>query len=419
MQTHELTYCLWNNPKQHTKRGNLEELHMFLQCMQTKGIYSNRFAEGVPFQEVKPVHNDLPEFITHNVIRPLQGVMERQETKNKPEVVLRKIRNREHEKVYVTLQDATTCTCIETGISYKVNLPMSLDVHMQTIHPFAFFSNVQDAVRSFGNKGVYLEKALERQDIAGMLITALRHHKLLKCSDFVSANLCLQRAKAETLSVLTRYFTNARSTKDMPSLRLVPEALYDTGYIPYGLSKEALISDRVEIMLINFLRVCKGEGEGNTRHISVDRTSSKSAGSVRIYGGNFSIEKRQADASQKNAYVLLEKLEHEIQDISNVFVEWLEGKIDAFVFLGGEQREQIAKLIREKFGEQKTAKELARLFGSVKTETLELGLETFSHKHGDDPLFDGTDTQHTQHTQINTGKKKFDLLSKLQSVTKE
>lgn len=390
LHTHQVSYCLAGSTYVHKAVGSHAELVAFadntigldneLAQVWTSPYFKRSGIAPIPRMYTYFCISPLAE---HGLLGPMQSMqpMEKSErgsvsvaahvVRTYPTVSIH--RNREHERMYVMLADACNVTCTKTGISAAVRLATPLGMNLETLHPFAFFSNVAEQVRAYVKQGLHLEKHMERQVLAGMLITALRHHKLLRSNDFVSANIALQRAKSETLSYMVRFFVYAKSTKSMPALRLVPEALYDEVYIPTGMSKEACFADRVEIMLLNYMKLCRGEGEGETRHTSVEQRV-KPSGTVRIYGGNLSIESRQAHASQKHAYLLLEKLDTETHN-SGKFIEWLESQVDAFSFLGTDKRVDISNRIRAHFGEQKTAKELARIFGSVKTETIEQGLE--------------------------------------------
>jgi len=58
----------------------------------------------------------------------------------------------------------------------------------------------------------------------------------------------------------------------------------------------------------------------------------------------------------------------------------LYSKLDAFMYLGTEKRIEISRQIIESFGEDKLGKELANIFATTKTETMELSLSSFSHE---------------------------------------
>lgn len=304
-----------------------------------------------------------------------------------------------HKQINVHLLNYTDCTCVETGISYAVKLPSIRGMHMSTLHPLSFYKNVEELVKSYINKGIALENELDTQVLAGCIITALRHHKLLRSNDYISANLCLQKALPKLLSEFLRFFVYTKSTNQMPSLRLIPEALYDVGHVPAHMTREECFADRIGVMLVNYLKVCRGENEGYTR-IAGASFERRIKDTVRVYGGNLSIERRQTNKLQELAYDLLEKLEHEFPEGYTTFIEYLEEQIDALAFLGKEKRKQIALEIKNKFKDQKTATELGRLFVTVNMETVEHNIST--------NLFD------TPKVEAETQPiKRFNLLSKI------
>lgn len=416
MQTQTLSYRFADSMQTHTLQGTQKELIAFLDdfnWFSSKALinacaYLKPRALGSvcvkPLVPIDPIIQHMFAPIVEEPAIKVQPIERKEPVKVKHVVTsvaasVRSIRNRDHERAYIHLADDTTCTCTETGISFKVTLAAPLRLNLEVLHPLAFNNNVESLILSYRKSGIHLEKELERQVLAGMLITTLRHKGLLACTDYPAANLCLQRAKGETLSHVLRFIAGSKSTKGMPSLRLIPEAIYDTAYIPMGMTQAACIDDRVEIMLQNYVKLCKGEGEGETRHTSIWQKP-KDTGKVRIYGGNLSIESRQADAAAKHADILLDKLNNEIH-ITQTVKDHIERQIDAFAFLGTDKREKIAREIIHMFPTSKTAKELAALFARTKTETIELGLESF------------TQSLESELGEFKEVKRKFNLLSKV------
>jgi len=137
-------------------------------------------------------------------------------------------------------------------------------------------------------------------------------------------------------------------------------------------------------MIQNFIKVCKGESEGETRIAgTILKTKQEKIGAkVKIYGGNIDIEHRQALGREKLGKQILAKLQtlFPVPTFSQAFYDMLYSKLDAFMFLGTEKRVEISKQIVEKFGEHKLGRQLAELFATTKTETMELGLTTFSQE---------------------------------------
>ena len=298
--------------------------------------------------------------------------------------VLRQKRNLEHDACFVRLHEFVTVTCTETGISFSCQLPVPDKLNLEVLHPLSFYSNVQETIRAYSKKGIYLETELTAQVLAGMLLTILRHKKLIVCRDYVKANLCLQKIKVENLSFSVRFFNSLPSAVSLPQLHLIPEALYDFYNAPISLTKEQIIADRTEIMLHNFIKVCKGDTEGETRIAGtiLKTRNEKSNAKVRIYGGNADIEHRQATGREKLGKQILVKLQtkYPVPFHSQVFYDMLYSKLDAFMYLGTEKRIEISRQIIESFGEDKLGKELANIFATTKTETMELSLSSFSHE---------------------------------------
>ena len=392
---HVLSYRFPEDKEYRSKQGTFTELRDFVNdfnWLDLRALLDCSYIKHNALGEVRPSDSLIEHFINPlPVSSPTKEAKEtkqiRQAKQTKQITTIRSKSNREHEACFIRLHEQVTVTCVETGISFSCQLPLPEKLNLEVLHPLSFFSNVQSVIRSYSNKGIFLESELSNQVLSGMLLTILRHKKLLVCHDYVKANLCLQRVKLETLSKALRFFSSLPSTLDMPQLHLVPEAMYDFHSVPISLSKEQIIADRTELMILNFIKVCKGEVEGENRIAgTILKTRKEKAGAkVRLYGGNADIEHRQALSREKLAQKLLEKLMHlhPVPFVSQAFYSLLEARIEAFIYLGTEKRTETANQILERFNGSehiKIAKELAALFATTKTETLENSLFTFSQE---------------------------------------
>jgi hypothetical protein len=400
---HVLTYRFQNESIYHKEYGNYTDLRDFvndfnsldilalLNCHYIKKNNLGNF--NLSDRLIEHFINPLPDKLDLSRIKEKQTAQTAQTASKVGKSLLKPIAqsvsyyvkaNNEHKACFIHLYEHTTVTCSETGISFSCQLPIPGKLNLEVIHPLSFYSNVRDVIRTYSNQGIFLESELSAQVLSGMLLTILKHKKLLICHDYVQANLCLQHAKIQTLSSAVRYFNGISSSLSMPQLHLIPEAIYDFFHAPISLTKEQIIADRVEVMIQNFIKVCKGESEGETRIAgTILKTKQEKIGAkVKIYGGNIDIEHRQALGREKLGKQILAKLQtlFPVPTFSQAFYDMLYSKLDAFMFLGTEKRVEISKQIVEKFGEHKLGRQLAELFATTKTETMELGLTTFSQE---------------------------------------
>lgn len=294
----------------------------------------------------------------------------------------RKILNRQHERAFIWLSDQTTVTCERTGISYSCALPAPAELNLETIHPFAFYQNVLDVVKQYGKQGLVLEEQLSSQVLAGMLLTALAHHGLLVCRDYVRANLIIAQASKATLGFIVRNLTRLTSGERLPALAL---HLEDMDFIDQLMARAPLtdlqkIGQQAEVLLKNYIAAVQGEsGAIDQGHANATRKANekKAQITVRVYSDPIKNALSKTDSAEAQAVVLLDRLEQRakremLEGYSSAVWSLFRSNTKLLTFLSEKAKQQMIVKIQEIFGTaDKQAQNLIALYKGVDTSALE------------------------------------------------
>lgn len=299
--------------------------------------------------------------------------------------IKRKKKNREHEQAYITLHEQTTVTCEETGITYNVNLPIPQvaqaykAANLSTLHPLAFFKNVEDVIRQYYKTGIRLESELDAQVLAGMLLTILKQKNLVICKDYPKANIFLQNATKGTLAYAVRYFHNLPSSLHLPALSLY---LDDSVFINIILDSAPLSAmqkkqQQAEFMILNYIKACKGESTiDETAHIRIETKKDKKS-KVRIYYDPAVKAHKQVKDDTRVALDLLDKIQKEAPH-HNVLFSLIKGQIKMLAFMSDKARGEIAHRIITSFPNNNNALVLSQIFSETDTKDIENDLFSFT-----------------------------------------
>lgn len=320
--------------------------------------------------------------------------------------------NTQHKEAGLTLYTDVSVTCEETGITHKVNLPVPGNFNYPVMSPLASYQTVQDVLRSYSEKGWQIEKVLEPQMLAGMLITILRHKQLLiHCKDPAKANAYLRAARQETLAWAIRWFNARNSVLGMPKLSLeIADNLTLYSQLDY---RDIMESEKrtylAENTIIQYLKACRGDS--GTEDTSIQRAidakaKAKVKGKVKVYTDNVVKEVKQVEKGEKEAKVLLAKLISEYPGQHSIFFNSVKANIGILAFMSDDKRTSFAARIKETLIGNPTAQELANIFAHTSTDAIEDDLLSFTHQF---------EKERDDYIASKGTKTKVDFLSKLKN----
>lgn len=287
--------------------------------------------------------------------------------------------------VSIELYPECWVTCEETGISYKAQLPVPEDINFPIVSHLAWYSNVHEVLRGFEKKGIPIERVLEPQVLAGILITILRHKGLLgHCKDVAKANAYLRLASKETLGKVVRWFYHRASVNGMPHFN--PDAA-DTPELYYQLKHSDMTDAEkratlAENQLIMYMKACRGDTDtvdtaeikrNEVRRIEKAKAQSKIKVHEMVKQEVVNLKKQE-----KEAKTLLQKLVSKYPGEHTQLLNFAKMNIGMLGYMADDKRIQFAKRITETFVGDQDALELAGIFNSIRTEAIQDDLLTFT-----------------------------------------
>jgi len=296
-------------------------------------------------------------------------------------------RNREHEQAYIVLHEEATITCEETGISFVCRLPVPATsqaakaINLSILHPLAFFDNVQAVLRQYYKTGIRLERELEPQVLAGMLLTIWKHKNLLICKDYARANMFLSAATKQTLSFAVRYYHNLPSTLMMPAISLY---LDDSAVIKSVLRNVPLSSlqkaqQEAELFILNYIKACRGESQTDeVGHIKPAKQSAK----VKLYSDPSLQQHKLVKSKATQAIELLDTITKAQADKSahSLLFVIIRQNIKMLTYLSDKAKADLAHKIVTTFPNNNDALTLSRIFADIVTDKIEDDLLSFTQE---------------------------------------
>jgi hypothetical protein len=249
-----------------------------------------------------------------------------------------------------------TCICEETGISYLVDLPCPFETILTLVHPLAYFHNVQEMIRKYQRHGIPIT-GLERQVLAGMLITILKHKDWITCKDAISANKRLQQVNKRTLGYAIWYFYKSQERFNLPKFNIL-----DTG--------------NPTQQLIQFLQICRGEDD--TVEVFHMKENVKNKIKAKLYTNIEDKEAAQLRDDIKSCNNIIDRLHKAKPDVSMSMLELINQRIKRLGVLSDAEKTNLSNSIYEVFGETDNTKAIALIIRSVNTDTIQKSLLTFS-----------------------------------------
>lgn len=282
----------------------------------------------------------------------------------------------QHSAIKIFLANETAITCRETGISASIKLGSQYGTHLEWLHPFSIYENVNRQLRQVRAFGKLPHQHFNRNELAGILISVLKHRKLLRAKDFISANLYLQKASDHTLSLLINFAESLSGNSEarLPSLSLL-DVRVSSGAADYVLS-ENLGKTHAEIQLLNWRRDVIAAQENFSR--SKTAPQERKAKSVKVYKTDKTAQEAkefQETKSKETKLLGILKERYKGQQGYSGILTKIGFNIETAKFLTKPTRQNAAAEIRSKFPQSdKEAWELAALIAGMETSELEKDL---------------------------------------------
>lgn len=268
-------------------------------------------------------------------------------------------------------QDWIDCTCVETGITVKIQATCNGVSKLPFVHPLSYEENIREIFSKYAKEGKSTEE-LPANILAGCFIAFLRSEDLLLCKNPIDVNKYLSNASQKKLSFILRWFLARRSFQDFPKLSLLDLHLHHDWYKP---TSQKELPD-AEIVLENYLRVCQGEKVNGSHYIAIPEKKK----TVKVFTDKVKQESKDYMEAQSDAKFYLQLIEKEFGGLSlaKPLLARIKTAITALSFLSESNKQKIAKDISETFSGFEPAAELAMIFRKTSTEAIQEDLLTFT-----------------------------------------
>ncbi len=250
----------------------------------------------------------------------------------------------------------TRCVCAETGITFAVQLPNPLHISFSMLHPYAFYNNVVQEIKTYQKNGIPIS-GIESQALAGMLITILKHKGYAICRDYMAANLRLRTINKKSLTWALAYFYRAAIRENMPQINLLAEGNPTT-------------------QLIGFIQICRGEDMELQAHHAMEKK--QAVVKAKVYQTAEAKEAASLKNDVKVCIELLERIADYNDTVSDEMITAFTHRIRKLAILNDAAKEVLIADLIGAFGENAQIKQLELIIRTNEMTATQKELLTFS-----------------------------------------